>query len=76
MNTLTHRESEVIAAMLSGATTNRELAEALGVEEATIRAHIGNILSKCDAGNRTRLVLMAMGLVDCKTCGNVEARIG
>lgn len=76
MNTLTNRESEVIGAILSGATTNKELAKALGVEDATVRSHIGNILSKCDARNRTTLVLMALGLVKCEACGNVEARIG
>lgn len=76
MNTLTHRESEVITAMLSGATTNKELASALGVAEATIRTHINNILAKCGAENRTKLVLMALGLVECVACGNVETRIG
>jgi two-component system, NarL family, response regulator LiaR len=61
---LTAREMEVLRWVAKG-TPNKEIARAMSVQEATIRAHVGNILSKLNLENRSQLVLYAvkMGLV-------------
>ena len=57
---LTQRESEVLEAMVHGITTNRKLAEYLGVSENTIKFHMRNILDKLHLQNRTEAVSYAI----------------
>lgn len=56
---LTPRELEVLALMGQGAR-NKEIAETLVIAERTVKNHVGNILSKLNAANRTEAVAMAM----------------
>lgn len=57
---LTQRETEVLEAMVHGTTTNRKLAEHLGVSENTIKFHMRNILDKLHLQNRTEAVSYAI----------------
>jgi DNA-binding NarL/FixJ family response regulator len=56
---LTDREMEVLNLLTSG-RSNREIAEVLGVEEATIKAHMGRMLHKTGSSNRVELTLRAL----------------
>ena len=62
---LTPREVEVLKLMSLG-YRNKEIAEALVIADRTVKIHVGNILGKLNAGNRTEAVALAMklGLVD------------
>jgi DNA-binding NarL/FixJ family response regulator len=64
IETLTPREVEVLR-LLAAAYTNREIAEALGTAEGTVKIHVSNILGKLGARDRTQAVLrsLEMGLV-------------
>ncbi len=59
MPKLTPRELEVLQLMGRGAR-NKEIAAILVIAERTVKIHVGNILSKLNAGNRTEAVAMAM----------------
>ena len=63
---LTAREQEVLETMVSGITTNRALAERLGVSENTVKFHVRNILDKLRLHNRAEAIGYALrhGLVD------------
>jgi NarL family two-component system response regulator LiaR len=56
---LTDREVEVIGLVAKG-LGNQEIAERLVVTEATVRAHVSNILSKLHLANRTQAALYAL----------------
>jgi DNA-binding NarL/FixJ family response regulator len=56
---LTEREVEVLRFM-AGGYSNREIADALGVAEGTVKNHISNILSKMGVRDRTRAVLKGL----------------
>ncbi len=56
---LSSRERQVIRLMVGG-YRNREIAEAFGVTEGTIKNHVSSILSKLDVRDRTRAVLKAI----------------
>ena len=58
---LTEREVEVLRLMASG-YSNREIGDALGIGEGTIKNHISNILSKMGVRDRTRAVLKGFEL--------------
>lgn len=58
---LTPREAEVLRLMASG-FSNREIADALGTAEGTVKNHASNILSKLGVRDRTRAVLKALEL--------------
>ncbi len=66
LDALTEREREVWIAIARG-LTNGEIAEALVVSEATVKTHVGNILSKTGARDRVALVILAY------ECGAVGA---
>jgi DNA-binding NarL/FixJ family response regulator len=58
LDTLTPREREVALAVAQG-QANAEIAAALYLSVATVKAHISRILIKLDLGNRTQIALLA-----------------
>jgi DNA-binding NarL/FixJ family response regulator len=54
---LTDREREVAAAIGSGAT-NAEVATALFMSEATVKAHVSRLFTKLDAANRVQIAIV------------------
>jgi DNA-binding NarL/FixJ family response regulator len=56
---LTERERDVLHLLMSG-RSNREIAAALGIEQATVKAHLGRMLRKTRANNRVELTLRAI----------------
>lgn len=56
---LTEREREVLHLLMSG-RSNREIGAAMGIEQATVKAHLGRMLRKSRASNRVELTLRAM----------------
>ena len=64
-DSLTEREMEVLKLLAQG-KTNKEIAAALVISERTVKFHVGSILSKLGAGNRTEAVTIAAqrGLVN------------
>jgi DNA-binding NarL/FixJ family response regulator len=55
---LTERESEVLRLMAAG-LSNTEIAERLLVGVETVKTHVGNVLTKLDARDRTQAVIAA-----------------
>jgi DNA-binding NarL/FixJ family response regulator len=58
---LTKREIEVLR-LMAGGYSNREIADALGTAEGTVKNHTSSILSKLGVRDRTRAVLKALEL--------------
>ncbi len=58
VETLTDREREVWLAIARG-LTNGEIAETLGISEATVKTHVGNVLAKTGMRDRVALVVLA-----------------
>ena len=56
---LTKREIEILR-LMAGGYSNREIAEALGTAEGTVKNHASSILSKLGVRDRTRAVLKAL----------------
>ena len=56
---LTEREREVLHLLMSG-RSNREIGAAMGIEQATVKAHLGRMLRKSRSTNRVELTLRAM----------------
>jgi len=56
---LTPREGDVLA-MLKKGDTNKEIADALGLQVVTIKLHVRGIMRKFNAKNRTHAVVMAL----------------
>ena len=52
---LTKRELQVLALMAEG-KTDKEIAQSLSIAESTAKNHVGNIMSKLNAPNRTGAV--------------------
>lgn len=61
---LTKKEMEVLACMTAG-MSNREIAESLGITEATVKTHVSTIFAKLGVRDRIRAVLrgLELGLV-------------
>lgn len=57
---LTKREREVLAAILDGCTTDKELMRRLGLSRSTVAKHLVNIYRKMGARSRTEMALRAM----------------
>jgi DNA-binding NarL/FixJ family response regulator len=64
MEPLTPRETEVMR-LVAGGYSNREIGDALGAAEATVKVHVSSILSKLGVRDRVQAVLRALqsGLV-------------
>jgi DNA-binding NarL/FixJ family response regulator len=58
---LTKRELEILR-LMAGGYSNKEIANALGTAEGTIKNHASSILSKLGVRDRTRAVLKALEL--------------
>ncbi len=56
---MTHREREVLVLLKDG-RTNRQIADRMGIEPVTVKAHLGRMLRKAGAKNRVELTLKAM----------------
>ncbi|MDR3670782.1 MAG: response regulator transcription factor [Holophaga sp.] len=56
---LTRREIEVLG-LMAGGFSNREIGDALGATEGTVKNHISNILSKLGVRDRIRAVLKGL----------------
>ena len=56
---LTEREVEVLRLIAAG-LSNREIGDAIGVAEGTVKNHTSSILSKLGVRDRTRAVLKAL----------------
>jgi DNA-binding NarL/FixJ family response regulator len=56
---LTERERQVLDLILQ-ARSNREIARQLGIEERTVKAHVGRLLRKTGADNRIELTMRAL----------------
>lgn len=56
---MTARELEVLQLLKDG-RSNRAIAETLGIDEATVKAHLGRMLRKTGAHNRVELTLRAI----------------
>jgi NarL family two-component system response regulator LiaR len=65
MDELTAREVDVTRLVAQGCS-NREIAEKLVISEKTVKTHVGNILNKLGAQDRTQIAIYAFkhGLVD------------
>lgn len=57
LSALTEREREVATAVGSGAS-NAEIAAALFMSEATVKAHVSRLLTKLDVTNRVQIALI------------------
>jgi DNA-binding NarL/FixJ family response regulator len=55
---LTERERQVLDLILT-ASSNREIAQELGIEERTVQAHVGRLMRKTGAENRLDLLMRA-----------------
>jgi DNA-binding NarL/FixJ family response regulator len=58
IGTLTEREREVLVLMARG-LDNGQIAAELSVSEATVRTHVGHVLSKLEARSRVQAVVVA-----------------
>jgi DNA-binding NarL/FixJ family response regulator len=61
---LTDRESEVLGRIAMG-MNNREIGDALGISENTVKGHVQNLLAKLGVADRTKALVVAVrrGLV-------------
>lgn len=58
---LTPREKEVLSYLASGAS-NKDIADALGVQVVTVKLHVRGICRKLNVKNRTQAALKAGGM--------------
>lgn len=58
---LTQREAEILR-LIAGGFNNREIADAIGTSEGTVKNHVSSILSKLGVRDRVRAVLKGVEL--------------
>ncbi len=58
-STLTGRELDVLQRIVAGAS-NKQIAAALGIAEATVKTHVNNILGKMGVADRTEAAIAAI----------------
>lgn len=58
-SSLSHREREVLGLLAKG-NSNREIANNLGISEATVKCHVSVILMRLNASDRTQAVVIAL----------------
>jgi len=46
--------------LLMDGSSNRQIAKAMGIDEVTVKAHLGRMLRKTGSSNRIELTLRAM----------------
>ena len=56
---LTEREAQVLRLLVAG-QPNREIAEALGIDVITVKAHVGRLMRKVGVDNRIALSMQAV----------------
>jgi DNA-binding NarL/FixJ family response regulator len=56
---MTPREQEVLQLLMDGGS-NRQIAKSMGIDEVTVKAHLGRMLRKTGSSNRIELTLRAM----------------
>jgi DNA-binding NarL/FixJ family response regulator len=56
---MTPREREVLQLLMDG-SSNRQIAREMGIDEVTVKAHLGRMLRKTGSTNRIELTLRAM----------------
>jgi DNA-binding NarL/FixJ family response regulator len=71
LNTLTPQQSRVLM-LLSDGLLNKQIAHAMQVSEATIKAHVSAILHKLGVDNRTQAVILARQLATEIAEGEIE----
>ncbi len=59
LDLLTHRQRDVLALVGEG-RSNKDIAEALGISEGTVKVHVGAILKALGTSNRTQAALIAI----------------
>jgi DNA-binding NarL/FixJ family response regulator len=72
---LTSRERQVLDLILQ-ASSNREIARRLGIEERTVKAHVGRLLRKAGADNRIELSMRVLNRPQASGNFFVERRQG
>jgi DNA-binding NarL/FixJ family response regulator len=56
---VTPREIEIVR-LIAGGHTNRNIADALGITEHTVKVHVRHIMEKLEANDRTEAVVIAL----------------
>jgi DNA-binding NarL/FixJ family response regulator len=70
---LTNREHEVLDLIME-ACSNREIARQLGIEERTVKAHVGRLMQKTGTENRTELSMRELNHPIRPSTGTIERR--
>lgn len=65
---LTVRELEILR-LISDGHANKQIADRLGIGEATVKSHVTNILEKLQANDRTHAVTIGLrrGMIELRT---------
>ncbi len=58
---LTGRHKEIIAMILDGGATNKEISESLHITEGTVKTHVYNIFRKTEVTSRNQLLSNILG---------------
>jgi DNA-binding NarL/FixJ family response regulator len=72
---LTEREREVLDLILM-ARSNREIARQLGIEERTVKAHVGRLMRKTGSDNRIELSMRTLNAAKAAAARTPDRRLG